>query len=159
MPVEPFKELVLLDADQAAVEIWLPKLTGDYPRIFPWVKQLEQAVEEGARESSLALAGQRVGAWLLGRHHTPAAELGLDEAMQRIGVPALRELAEVDYSGGQLHIRNSPLCTEEGRSSCQFFCGYLEGLIGPVVASLGLSIFPVCCCSCGANECVLTLMD
>ncbi|HUB90577.1 MAG TPA: hypothetical protein VMA74_12710 [Dyella sp.] len=158
-PAEPFKELVQLDADQAAVEKLLPKMIGDYPQVFPWLKKLEQAVEEGARESSLALAGQRIGAWLFERNHATSSKIALDEAMGRIGIPALRTLAEVDYSGNQLHIRNSPLCTEEGRSSCKFFSGYLEGLIGPAVASQGLSIFAVCCRSCGADECVLAVMD
>ncbi|GGA20239.1 hypothetical protein [Dyella nitratireducens] len=158
-PAEPFKELIQLDADQAAVEKLLPKLMSDYPQILPLLKKLEQAVEEGARESSLSLAGQRIGTWLFERNHAVTAKMGVDEAMERIGVPALRALAEVDYSGNQLHIRNSPLCTEDGRSSCKFFSGYLEGLIGPVVASQGLSIFAVCCRSCGADECVLALMD
>ncbi|RUL79997.1 hypothetical protein [Dyella choica] len=158
-PVEPFRESVELDADQAEVEKLLPKLTGDYPQIFPWVKKLEQSVEEGARESSLSMAGQRIGAWLRERNHAATAKMGLDEAMQFIGVPALRALAEVDYSGNQLHIRNSPLCTQQGRSSCKFFSGYLEGLLGPMLASPGLSIFAVCCRSCGADACVLALMD
>lgn len=158
-PVEPFKEVIQLDADQAAVEKLLPTLTGDYPQIFPSLKKLEQAVEEGARESSLSLAGQRIGKWLLERNHGMSCKITLHEAMERIGIPALRTLAEVDYSGNQLHIRNSPLCTEEGRSSCKFFSGYLEGLIGPVVASQGLSIFAVCCRSCGADECVLAVME
>lgn len=158
-PVEPFKEVLQLDADQVAVEKLLPKLMDEYPRIFPLLKKLEQSVEEGARESSLSLAGQRIGTWLFERNHAVASKMTLDQAMERIGMPALRELAEVDYSANQLHIRNSPLCTEEGRSSCKFFSGYLEGLLGPVVASQGLSIFAVCCRSCGANECVLAMMD
>lgn len=159
VPVEPFKEVLQLDADQAAVEKLLPKLMGDYPQIFPLLKKLEQSVEEGARESSLSLAGQRIGTWLFERNHAVTSKMALDEAMERIGVPALRALTEVDYAANQLHIRHSPLCTEEGRSSCKFFSGYLEGLLGPVVASQGLSIFSVCCRSCGANECVLAVMD
>jgi hypothetical protein len=159
VPVEPFKEVLQLDADQAAVEKLLPKLMVDYPQIFPLLKKLEQSVEEGARESSLSLAGQRIGTWLFERNHAVTSKMALDEAMERIGVPALRTLTEVDYSANQLHIRHSPLCTEEGRSSCRFFSGYLEGLLGPVVASQGLSIFAVCCRSCGANECVLAMME
>jgi hypothetical protein len=156
---EPFKELVQLDADQAAVEKLLPTLMDRYPQVFPLLKKLEQTVEEGARESSLALAGPRLGAWLFARNHATNAKMHLDDAMERIGMPALRALAEADYSGNQLHIRNSPLCTEEGLSSCKFFSGYLEGLIGPVVGAEGLSIFAVCCRSCGADECVLAIME
>lgn len=156
---EPFVELVQLDADAAAVEKLLPKLTGDYPQIFPIVKKLEQAVEVGARESSLLLAGQRIGAWVFERQHALNTKMDLQSAIERIGVPALSALLEVEYSGNQLHIRNSPLCLPEGPSGCKFLSGYLEGLLGPVIASQGLSIFEVCCRSCGADECVLAVMD
>jgi hypothetical protein len=156
---EPFVELVQLEADAAAVEKLLPKLTGDYPHIFPTVKKLEQAVQAGARESSLLLAGQRIGAWVFARQHALNTKMDLEAAIERIGVPALSALLEVEYSGNQLHIRNSPLCLPEGPSGCKFLSGYLEGLLGPVIASQGLSIFEVCCRSCGADECVLAVMD
>lgn len=157
--VEPFVELTQLDADTAAVEKLLPKLMGDYPQIFPLVKKLEQSVEAGARESSLLLAGQRIGAWLFERQHAVKTKMDLDTAIERIGVPALSALLEVEYTGNQLHIRNSPLCMPEGQSGCKFLSGYLEGLLGPVIASQSLSIFEVCCRSCGADECVLAVMD
>lgn len=157
--VEPFVELVQLDADVAAVEKLLPKLMGDYPQIFPGMKKLEQSVEAGARESSLLLAGQRIGAWVFERQHALNTKMDLEAAMTRVGVPALSALLEVEYAGNQLHIRNSPLCAEDGHSGCKFLSGYLEGLLGPVVASQGLSIFEVCCRSFGADECVLAVMD
>ena len=156
---QPFVEPVTLDADVAAVEKLWPTLMSDYPRIFPSLKKLEQAVADGARESSLQSAGQRIGAWRLQHDHAAASRMNLEQAMQRIGIPALRALVELDYQGNQLHIRNSPLCTQEGRSSCAFFSGFLEGLLGPVIGTENLSIFAVCCRSCGAGECVLALMD
>lgn len=156
---EPFVEVIPLEADQAAVDKLLPKLMDDYPQIFPLIKKLEQSVPPGARESSLQLVGQRVGAWVFQRRHALTTKLELEAAMARVGVPALSELLEADYSGNQLHIRNSPLCADNGHSGCKFLSGYLEGLLGPVVASQNLSIFEVCCRSFGADECVLAVMD
>ena len=83
----------------------------------------------------------------------------LDAALSAIGVPALHAFAEVGLQGSQLHIRHSPLCAEDGRSGCRFFSGLLEGLLGPAAAPGGLSIFPVCCRSCGAGECVLAITE
>ena len=156
---EPFVEVIPLEADQAAVDKLLPKLMDDYPQIFPLIKKMEQSVSPGARESSLQLVGQRVGAWVFQRQHALSTKLELEAAMTRVGVPALSALLEVDYSANQLHIRNSPLCAENGHSGCKFLSGYLEGLLGPVVASQSLSIFEVCCRSFGADECVLAVMD
>lgn len=157
--IEPFVELIPLDPDVEAIEKMLPKLTNSYPDIFPPLLTMENSVAEGARESSLSLAGRRIGAWVFERDYATSTKLDLHEAIERVGIPALRALIEVQNHGGQLHIRNSPLCAEGGRSSCVFFSGYLEALLGPVLASNTLSIFPVCCRSYGADECVLALSD
>ncbi|WP_233843225.1 hypothetical protein [Dyella sp. 2HG41-7] len=158
-PSKPFVDVAPLDADTQAVEDMLPVLTSSYPQIFPHVKKLERSVAEGARESTLQLAGQRIGTWAFERNHANDGTMNVAEALDRIGVPALSALVEMDRKGNQLYIRHSPLCTEEGRSSCKFFSGYLEGLLGPLLPSKNLSIFEVGCRSCGANECVLAIMD
>lgn len=157
--VAPFVELTPLDADEAAVDKALRALADEYPQIVPRLLALDRGVPEGARESSLALAGQRVGAWLFARDHAQATPVDLQQAIARIGVPVLRALVEVEQEGAQLHIRNSPLCTQDGHSGCRFFSGMLEGLLGPAVASNELSIFAVCCRSCGADACVLAISD
>lgn len=155
----PFVEVAALEADVAAVEQALASLEHDYPRIVPRLLALDRGVAAGARESSLQLAGQRVGAWLFAREYALDTGLELEAALASIGGPALHAFAEIDLQGDQLHIRHSPLCAEDGRSGCSFFSGFLEGLLGPAVAPGGLSIFPVCCRSCGADECVLAISE
>ncbi|GAB2583157.1 hypothetical protein ISP15_07405 [Dyella jejuensis] len=156
---EPFVELMALGPDVDAVDQALARLASDYPQVFPRLLTLDGSVAPAAREASLLLAGQRTGTWVFGRDYASQAKLGLDEAIGRIGAPALRALAEIDYSAGQLHIRHSPLCIHDGRSGCAFFNGYLEGLLAPVVACRSLSIFNVCCRSYGADECVLAITE
>ncbi len=160
LPVSaPFVELVPLGPDEVAVEKMVRELEYDYPQIVPKLLALQRSVVEGARESSLALAGQRTGAWVFGRDYALDGGLDLREAIERIGVPALRALVEVDQQGTQLHIHDSPFCTETDHSGCSFFSGFLEGLLGPAIAPGSLSIFAVCCRSYGADECVLAISD
>lgn len=156
--VQPFVEVAELDPDLDAIDKVLPKLLNGYPQIYACLQSLESAVAAGARESSLTLAGQRTGAWVLQRDYMPGEKLPLSEALERIGVPALSALVEVENIGGQLHIRNSPLCAEGGHSGCKFFSGYLEGLLGPIVGE-NLSIFALGCRSCGADACILAVSD
>ena len=155
----PFVERVPLAPDEAAVEKALRELEYDYPQIVPQLLALAHSVAEAARESSLALAGRRTGAWVFESEYALDDGLDLREAIEHIGAPALRALVEVDQQGGQLHIHDSPLCAEDGRSGCSFFGGFLEGLLGPAIAPGRLSIFPVCCRSYGADECVLAISD
>src|SRR6185312_16225530 len=111
--------------DQAAVDKVLSKLATEYPQIMPRLLALDSSVPEAARESSLRLAGQRIGRWVFEQEHAQAGKLDLDHALEQIGAPALRALVDIDQDGSQLHIRNSPLCTEDGHSGCTFFSGYL----------------------------------
>ncbi|TPG11448.1 hypothetical protein EAH88_02685 [Rhodanobacter glycinis] len=155
----PFVDLVPLGPDEPAVEKMLRALEYDYPKIVPQLLALQQSVAEAARESSLALAGKRTGSWVFRSEYLLDDGLDLREAIERIGVPALHALVEVDQQGTQLHIHDSPLCAQDGHSGCSFFGGFLEGLLGPAIAPGSMSIFPVCCRSYGADACVLELSD
>jgi hypothetical protein len=155
----PFVELITEGPDEPAVDKLLRGLEYDYPKIMPQLLALDRVVAEAARESSLALAGRRVGGWVFEREYALDDGLDLREAIERIGVPALRALAEVDQQGAQLHIHDSALCAEDGHSGCSFFGGFLEGLLSAAIAPGSLSIFPVCCRSYGADECVLAISD
>ena len=157
--VAPFVELVPLEPDQAAVDKVLSKLATEYPQIMPALLKLDQSVDEAARESSLRLAGQRIGNWVFERDHAQLGKLELSDAIAQIGAPALGALVEIEQDGSQLHIHNSPLCTEDGHSGCALFSGFLEGVLGPALASSEVSIFAVCCHSYGADDCVLALSD
>jgi hypothetical protein len=154
---EPYVEVVQLGPDVDAVDKVMSTLTNSYPQIFALLQGLERSVADASRESTLQLAGQRMGTWVFERDYAHESKLDLEDAMNRIGVPALSAFAHVEYRGGQLHIRDSPLCAEGGHSGCRFFDGYIEGLIGHVTSSNNLSIFAVCCRSYGADACVLAI--
>lgn len=156
--VAPFVEIEPLEADEAAVDKALRDLESSYPQIMPSLIAMESAIPAGARESSLVLAGQRIGAWIGQRDHAQASGQDLHGAIESVAVPALQALVSIERDGDQLHILDSPLCNDE-HSGCAFFNGFLEGVLGPALRSTALSIFPVCCRSYGADACVLALSD
>lgn len=145
-------------ADVAQVERMLPSLAKDYPRIFPWLVNLEYAVTAEAREASLHLAGRRTGAWVFRRDFAFGARLSLGDALRRIALPALRELVSVELRGHQLHVRGCPLCQLGGLSGGGFFCGFIEGLLADALAD-GVGRASETSCHChGEPECVFDVM-
>jgi hypothetical protein len=144
-------------ADVARVERMLPGLAKDYPRIFPWLINLEYAVTAEAREASLHLAGRRAGAWVFRRDFALGARLASNDALKRIVVPALRDLVTVELRGDLLHVRGCPLCQPGGLSGGRFFCGFIEGLLGDALASGEPSASEISCHCHGASECVFAL--
>lgn len=142
-------------ADVARVERMLPGLAKDYPRIFPWLINLEYAVPAEARDASLYLAGKRVGAWIFKRDFSLGARLQLADAIKRIALPALRVLVTVEQHEHQLHIRGCPLCEPGAPSGGRFFTGFIEGLLAESAdTSDGVFVRETRCHSLGAPECV-----
>jgi hypothetical protein len=143
--------------DVPHVEQVLPKLAGDYPQIYPWLVALENSVDDSVRESSLMLAGRRTGTWVYKRDYALGAKLGLADAIRRIGVPALRQLADIEHHGVHIHILNSPLCTPGTHSGCKFYGGYLEGLLGASVEPRKVFVRHLSCRGAGAALCSLEI--
>lgn len=155
--VTPFIELTRLEADEAAVDTFMRDVERDDSQLIAHLLALDHAVVDGARESSLYLAGQRIGAQAAQREQTALNGAGLRDAIASVGAPALQALVDVEQDGDQLHIRQSPLCTEHDHSGCRFYSGFLDGLFRAAVPAVSLSIFEVCCRSYGADDCVLAL--
>jgi hypothetical protein len=158
--LEPPKALSLgmpSGADVALVERMLPNLAKDYPRIFPWLINLEYAVAAEAREASLHLAGRRAGAWVFRRDFAFGARLAPTDALKRIVLPALRDLVSVELRGDQLHVRGCPLCQPGGFSGGRFFCGFIEGLLADALVTGAPNASEVSCHCHGAPGCVFEL--
>jgi predicted hydrocarbon binding protein len=144
-------------ADVARVERMLPNMAKDYPRIFPWLINLEYAVAEEARDASLYLAGRRTGSWVFKRDFALSARLSLSDAIRRIALPALRVLVNVDHEGHQLHVKACPLCQPGGASGGRFFCGFIEGLLAESVGARAVFARETSCHSQGAALCVFDI--
>ena len=143
--------------DISQVEHILPKLAQDYPHIYPWLVALENSVSDSVRESSLILAGRRTGAWVYKRDYAMGAKLGLSDAIKRIGVPALKLLADIEQHGVHINVLNSPLCTPGVQSGCKFYGGYLEGLLGASVTPKKVFVRHLSCRSAGAAHCSMEI--
>lgn len=144
-------------ADSSKVEAMLPHVAKDYPKIFPWLLELQRAVVPDAREASLHHAGRRTGAWVYKRDYALGAKLQLHDAVKRIALPALRTLTDVEMHGEFLRLSTHPLASPGGQSGCRFFCGYLEGLLGESVAGETIYVRETFCRSAGADACTFEI--
>ena len=144
-------------ADIVQIERLLPELTQAFPHIYAGLATLQHDVAESAREPSLFLIGRRMGAWFYKRDHTQDALLSLGDAIRRIAVPTLRQLADIEQRGVHVHVLSSPLCEPGGRSGCKFYGGYLEGLLGAAVMGKKVRVRHLSCRSAGAAHCSLEI--
>jgi predicted hydrocarbon binding protein len=157
MPDPPETPIAPVTPDISQVEHILPKLAQEYPNIYPWLVALENSVSDSVRESSLMLAGRRTGAWVYKRDYAMGAKLSLSDAIKRIGVPALKQLVDIEQHGVHINILNSPLCAPGVQSGCKFYGGYLEGLLGASVAPKKVFVRHLSCRGAGAAHCVMEI--
>lgn len=143
--------------DIAQIEWLLPRLTQDFPSIYPGLAALENAVADSVRESALFLAGRRLGAWLHKRDYADSIGLSLGDAIRSVAGPALRQLADIEQRGVHVHVLTGPLCAQRGRSGCKFYGGYVEGLLALAVAGKKVRVRHLSCRSEGAAHCSLEI--
>lgn len=150
-------EQIAAAPDIAQVEQILPKLAEDFPNIHSGLRMLASRVAGSAREPSLFLAGRRAGAWVYKRDYATSAPLGLGDAIRRVAVPAMQQIAQIEQRGVHVHVLNCPLCVPIGHSGCRFYGGYLEGLLGAAVAGRKVRIRHLSCRSAGAAQCSMEI--
>lgn len=151
-------EPMVVAPDIEQVERMLPRLAESFPNVYPTLMALENNVATSAREPSLFLAGRRAGAWLYRRDYATHPPLNLGEAIRRIAVPALQQIAQIEQRGVHIHVHHCPLCAPGGRSGCRFYGGYLEGLLGAAVAAgKKVRVRHLSCKTAGAAHCSLEI--
>jgi predicted hydrocarbon binding protein len=157
LPKSELKPMVVAP-DIEQVERMLPRLAESFPNVYPALMALENNVAAPAREPSLFLAGRRAGAWVYKRDYARHPSLSLGEAIRRIAVPALQQIAQIEQRGVHVHVHHCPLCAPGGRSGCRFYGGYLEGLLGAAMAAgKKLRARHLSCRSAGAAHCSLEI--
>jgi len=140
--------------DHDRVERLLPQLARSYPNFFLFLHALEHELAPEQREPTMLYIGQRVGAWIYKRDYALGARLPPAQALRHIGVPALRQLVQVDARGDLLHVANSPF-PHRGRpgTCCHFLRGVLGGLLGAAQAGDTVRIVETRCRNAGADTC------
>lgn len=156
-PAATTRQPAIAAPDVAQIEQILPRLTQEFPRIYPGLAALENAVADSAREPSLFLAGRRLGAWLHKRDYANRIGLSLGDAIRSIAGPALRQIADIEQRAVHAHVLDSPLCVPWDRSGCKFYGGYVEGLLAVAVAGKKVRVRHLSCRSHGAAHCSLEI--
>ncbi|WP_158628848.1 hypothetical protein [Dyella choica] len=143
--------------DIEQVEQILPRLVQDFPHIYSGLAALKSKVTGAAQDPSMFLAGRRVGLWVYKRDYAGGVSLGLGDAIKRIAVPALRQIAQIEPRGVHVHVLDCPMCDSAGGSGCRFYGGYLEGLLGAALADRKVRARQLSCRGAGAAHCSLEI--
>lgn len=142
--------------DPARVEVLLPQLARDYPRVFGLVLGFERSLEPAQRATTMRYIGTRVGAWVYKRDFALGAVLDLSRSIRHVALPAMRQLLPTEPDGDALTTGGSPFCVVAGHSvtaQCHFLCGFLEGLLNESGRLPRVRVSETACRAGGAAGC------
>lgn len=142
--------------DPARVEVLLPQLARDYPRVFGLVLGFERSLQPAQRTVTMRYIGTRVGAWVYKRDFALGAALDLSRSIKHIALPAMRQLLPTEPDGDALTTAGSPFCMDTGQpaaTQCHFLCGFLEGLLNESGKLPHVRVSETACRAGGAGGC------
>ncbi|WP_149195713.1 hypothetical protein [Luteimonas suaedae] len=142
--------------DPARVEVLLPQLARDYPRVFGLVLGFERSLEPAQRVTTMRYIGTRVGAWVYKRDFALGAALDLSRSIKHVALPAMRQLLPTEPDGDALTTSGSPFCVVTSQTvaaQCHFLCGFLEGLLNASGTLPRVRVSEAACRAGGAAGC------
>jgi predicted hydrocarbon binding protein len=141
----------------AAVEAAVQDIVAAFPNVAERVRALARALPAAARTATLSSLGERLGRREYQRGYALGSPLKLEQALRRMVLPALRQLAKAELEGAAVRLPACPFCATprgEGRG-CDFLVGFARGLLHASPATAEVAVREARCCAAGDQFCEL----
>jgi hypothetical protein len=135
-----------------------PDLEKAFPAVSILVRNFAPDLDPEQRQCALHALGRQLGRRRYRAHYAEGSPLPLAQALQRIVIPALRPVAQLEIQGDTLVCPDCSVCSSRPglSSSCIFFAGMIQGLLEDAPATRGAAV-SVLSCERGACACRVQL--
>ncbi|HYL05362.1 MAG TPA: hypothetical protein VE075_04950 [Thermoanaerobaculia bacterium] len=140
-----------------AVETAVQDIVAAFPDVAERVQALARSLPAGVRAATLSSLGERLGRREYQRGYALGSPLKLEQALRRMVLPAVRQLAKADLEGSALRLRGCPFCAAlpaDGRG-CDFLVGFARGLLHAAPATADTAVREARCRAAGDPFCEL----
>ena len=141
----------------AAVEAAVQDIVAAFPDVAERVQALARALPAGVRAATLSSLGERLGRREYQRGYALGSPLKLEQALRRMVLPAVRQLAKADLEASALRLPGCPFCAAppaDGRG-CDFLVGFARGLLHAAPATADTAVREARCRAAGDPFCEL----
>ncbi len=142
------------------VEAAVQEIVAAFPDVAERVCALARSLPAAARTEALVSLGERLGRREFQRNYALGSPLKLDQALRRMVLPAVRQLAKADLEGAALRLPACPFCAAPHAEvpSCDFLVGFARGLLHAAPATAGTVVREARCRATGAPYCELVFL-
>ena len=153
--LEKQTEGVAVDVEAAAQEI-----VAAFPEVAERVRALAHALPAVSRTATLSSLGERLGRREFQRNYALGSPLKLEQALRRMVLPAVRQLARAELEGAALRLPTCPFCAAPRTEvpGCEFLVGFVRGLLHAAPATAGTVVSEARCRATGAPFCELVFL-
>ena len=141
----------------ATVEAAVQDIVAAFPDVAERVQALARALPAGMRAATLSSLGERLGRREYQRGYALGSPLKLEQALRRMVLPAVRQLARADLEASALRFPGCPFCAAppaDGRG-CDFLVGFARGLLHAAPATADTAVREARCRAAGDPFCEL----
>jgi predicted hydrocarbon binding protein len=142
------------------VEATVQEIIGAFPDVAERVCAFGRSLPAVSRTETLSLLGERLGRREFQRSYALGSPLKLEQALRRMVLPAVRQIARVDLEGSALRLPSCPFCAAPHAEvpCCDFLVGFVRGLLHSAPATAGTSVREARCRVAGAPFCELVIL-
>ncbi len=144
----------------ADVEAAVGEIVATFPDVAERVRALARSLPAGSRSETLSSLGERLGRREYQRSYALGSPLKLEQALRRMVLPAVRQLAKVDLEGSTLRLSDCPFCaaSRDDAPGCEFLVGFARGLLRAAPATAGAVVREARCRAAGGPFCELVFL-
>jgi predicted hydrocarbon binding protein len=142
------------------VEASVQEIVATFPDVAERVRALARSLPAASRTEILSSLGERLGRREFQRNYALGSPLKLEQALRRMVLPAVRQLAKVELEGSALRLPACPFCATPRAEvpGCEFLVGFVRGLLHAAPATAGTVVSEARCRATGAHFCELVFL-
>jgi len=132
--LSPDFKVVSVEGSQSGSAPSIKEIAAQFPDIAPLVQAYGESFGADTRDTELAEAGKKIGAFQYEKEWSFGSPLKMPVALRRTLVPALEPLGKVDATDTELTLLDSPFCGTGKIPCCEFLTGFMQGFLeaGPL---------------------------
>jgi predicted hydrocarbon binding protein len=136
------------------------EIVAAFPDVAERVRALAGSLPAATRTEVLSSLGERLGRREYQRAYGLGSPLKLEQALRRMVLPAVRQLAKADLDDSAIRLPACPFCVagRAGDAGCEFVVGFARGLLHAAPATAGTVVREARCRAAGDPYCELVFV-
>ena len=155
--LSPDFKVVSVEGSQSGSVPSIKEIATQFPDVAPLVQAYGESFGADTRDTKLAEAGKKIGAFQYEKEWSFGSPLKMPVALRRTLVPALEALGKVDATDTELTLLDSPFCGTGKIPCCEFLTGFMQGFLDAGPLSTNATVQKTACRASGDTHCTYTV--